>query len=102
MTDKEIAELARAFAYDANWEDYEDRQFNVTNYEMPFRDAKEVLTWLLRDHCIVRKSEVKNLYDNAKMLTYVSQVEHNIIGKAGIKVLESLFGAEMFNGKEEK
>ena len=93
ITQDEIAKLAREYVAD------------LYNGDTDFiNEAENVISWLLRTHCIVSKEKVNEEYQTA-----LSQIEDGRVydvprmesyGMGKQKVLESLFDAETFKNSE--
>lgn len=91
MNNDEITKLAREYA-EENGDD-----------TAIFIGVCNVLRWLLRTHCIVRKSLVMEEYSDAstdieESIKYNMRISEVMIGKK--ELLESLFGAETFKNEE--
>lgn len=91
MTDKEINELARKYGQaKGNGKSSIVREYNTGL-------MTEALRWLLRDHCIVRKSEVVEWVETVAEFMPSSNLQFML--KCGAK---NLFGTEIFNNNNEE
>jgi len=109
MTRQEIQQLARQHTTEFYNEYCETELPNCLANEvidMIFNDAESILTWLNRDHCIVSREKVCDIYNSAICQEDVSQSTENQYGLGwarGIKnVLETLFGKETFEERSEE
>ena len=104
MTPEEITKLAEEYVTD------------VYNGDTDFiNEAKNIISWLLRTHCIVSKEEVRKMHDNELEFAQFYQrkadscinprcrIDYEIsrdIAKSRANLLESLFDAETFKNSE--
>ena len=93
MTDEEIKKLAEQYAEDIFGEgDYPFKEDDMCNAE---GDFKSVVTFLLKDYCIVPKVEILN--QHAWYMQRMKEVSSNRQMNRGKAIaLENLFGREMF------
>lgn len=107
MNNDEIAKLAREYAEDATKTDASDPNLSDTDIKGIKHDvaeyAEEVISWLLRTHCIVPKSLVMEEYNDAstdieESIKYNMRISEAAMGKK--ELLESLFDAETFKNSE--
>lgn len=107
-TNDEIAKLAREYAEEATKADAGDPNLSASDLNEIKRDvaeyAEQVISWLLRTHCIVSKEKVNEAYQKAQAQTKAGRewgicglVTH---GGAKEELLESLFDAETFKNSE--
>lgn len=103
-TQDEIAKLAREYAEDATKAVVSDPNLSDTDIKGIKRDvaeyAEQVISWLLRTHCIVSKEKVRNHYNMAKSNIKTQYLEACQFEVGATKVLESLFDAETFKDRE--
>lgn len=104
LTDDEITKLAREYVAE------------VYDGDTDFIDeAENVISWLLRTHCIVSMEEVRKMHNNELEFAQFYQRKANSccnqqcridcevardIAKSRANILESLFGAETFKNEE--
>lgn len=61
-------------------------------------EAENVISWLLRSHCIVEKSIVRVMHTAlSKEMSMLNNWEEREIFKARISMLNYLFGKDLFN-----
>lgn len=119
ITNDEIAKLAREYAEEATKADADDPNLSASDLNGIKRDvaeyAEQVISWLLRTHCIVSKEKVRKLHNNELEFAQFYQQKANSccnqqcrrdyetardIAKSRAKLLESLFDAETFKNSE--
>lgn len=98
ITDEEITRLAREYAEEVTKADVggldlpdselEDIREAVSDY------AEDVLQWLLRSHCLVEKSKIREEYRDAQKDQYNPERDFalTLAGRNRSAVLETLFG----------
>ena len=100
MNEQEISKLAREYAEDYMRTNAPEVSLsdNLTN-EIE-KQVKPVLQWLLRDHCIVKKSEVKEVYQ--KNILSTPSMQQNAYQIGIIDTLEHFFGTDLFKERSEE
>lgn len=90
MTNEEITKLAMEYVAD------------VYNGDTDFiNEAENVISWLLRSHCIVEKSIVRVMHTAlSKEMSMLNNWEEREIFKARISMLNYLFGKDLFNDND--
>lgn len=104
-TQDEIEKLARVYAEDATKADAGNPNLSASDLNGIKRDvaeyAEEVISWLLRTHCIVSKEKVNEEYKSAcKSVNKHSATTGCLFFVGQKQVLESLFDAETFKNSE--
>lgn len=97
MTDKEIKDIARKYAEEAYPTGLSPKSF----YEAV---ATEVIELLLRDHCVVSKSDLKTWVESREyILSHKEKYDRYISDEAEVelRLLRLLFGSGLF-GKEDE
>lgn len=100
MTDQELQQLAQQYAEDMcpiedyTKGDYIDLEARNTELQIHRDDAKQVLRWLNKTHCIVSREKVEE-YDIADRANSYSWV---MLSKEDIS---DIFGKELFEERSE-
>lgn len=99
MNEQEISKLAREYAEyvnsDMDFVDDAEHDFVIGKWT---KDVAEVISWLLRDHCIVKKSEVEKEIDVNEFFEFGS--EHSEKATGALTTLQNLF-PDLFKERSE-
>ena len=88
MTDEEIRKLARSAAEEM-YKGYKEK--NIALMEEEF---KMLISFILKEHCIVEKEKVKQLYDKIDSSSNDGDTEYAAF--VALRDMTEIFGKEMF------